>query len=272
MTALDEFNAEEDWRHARRKLLYQEVVCLVKRCSVDLLSFEDVRQGLHLQQRIDHGYQDIPVQQVRGSVGRFDDFSSAFLPRKNHMRKRWEGVDVAMAQGKTPPIDAYKVGDAYFVVDGNHRVSVARQRGQETIGAYVTEFPTPAGLSANADIDELLIKSEQTAFLEKAGNANAEVPQSLVFTCSGCYEDVAEQIEIYRESAQAEQEAPVSFEQAFSAWYDEAYLPSIKAIRKNDLMSQFPDRSESDLFVWTLQNNQILEQLDLADEQPAAKE
>ncbi len=174
MTTIDEFNANEDWRHARRKLLYQEVVCLVKKCSVDLLSFEDVRHRLHLQQRIYHGYQEIPVQQIRGSVGRFDDFSSAFLPRKNHMRARWEGVDVAMLEGKTPPIEAYQVGDAYFVVDGNHRVSVARQRGLETIEAYVTEFPTPAGLSAEADIDEVLIKAEQTAFLEKAGRANAE--------------------------------------------------------------------------------------------------
>jgi hypothetical protein len=212
------------------------------------------------------------LQQVRGSVGRFDDFSSAFLPRKDYMRERWEGVDVAMREGKTPPIEVYQVGEAYFVVDGNHRVSVARQRGHDTIEAYVTEFMTPAGLSGEANIDELLIKSEQTAFLEKAGDANAEVAQSLVFTCSGCYEEVAEQIELYREDAQAKEQAPISFEQAFSAWYNEAYAPSIEAIRKNDLMSKFPDRSASDLYVWALQNNEILEQLDLADEQSAPKE
>ena len=272
MTTLIELDANEDWRHARRKLLYQEVVCLVKRCSVDLLSFEDVRHRLHLQQRIYHGFQEIPLQQIRGSVGRFDDFSSAFLPRKDHMRVRWEGVDVAMVEGKTPPIEAYQVGDAYFVVDGNHRVSVARQRGQETIDAYVTEFPTPAGLSAEADIDELLIKSEQIAFLEKAGKTNAEVAGSLVFTCAGCYADVTEQIEIYQQGAQEAENAPISFEEAFSAWYEEAYVPSIDAIRSNELMSQFPDRTGADLYVWALQNNQILEQLDLAGERSPRNE
>jgi hypothetical protein len=33
-----------------------------------------------------------------------------------------------------------KVGDLYFVVDGNHRVSVARYHGVEMIDAEVTEF------------------------------------------------------------------------------------------------------------------------------------
>jgi len=265
MTTFEELDANEDWRHARRKLLYQEVVCLVKRCSVDLLSFEDVRKSLHLQQRIYRGFQEIPLEQIRGSVGRFDDFSSAFLPRKDHMRVRWEGVDVAMVEGKTPPIEVYQVDQAYFVVDGNHRVSVARQRGLETIEAYVTEFPTQAGLSGEADIDEVLIKSEQTAFLEKSGEKNAETTAAMVFTCSGCYDDVTEQVEIYRQGAQAMGETSMTFEQAFSSWHDEVYEPAIEAIRHNDLIAQFPDRTEADLYIWAWQNNKVLEDLDQQD-------
>ena len=46
--ALSMFDAEEDWIWARRKVLYQEVVCFFKQCSVDLLSFEEVRTKLHL--------------------------------------------------------------------------------------------------------------------------------------------------------------------------------------------------------------------------------
>ena len=156
---LSMWDAEEDWNRARRKVLYQEVVCFFKQCPVDLLAFEEVRAKLHLSQKIDRGFQEIPLDRIRGSVGRYDDFTSAFIPRKKHMRERWKRVDVAMLAGKTPPIDVYQVGESYFVLDGNHRVSIARQHGSKMIEAYVWEFLTPVGLSPEADIYELLIKS-----------------------------------------------------------------------------------------------------------------
>ena len=267
MTALDRIYAEEDWYKAHRKVLYKEVVCLIKRCSVDLLSFQDVRSSLRLHQKLYRGLQTIPVDQIRGSVGRFSDFDAAFMPRKNHMRERWENVDQAMRQGKTPPIDVYQVGEIYFVVDGNHRVSVSRQRGHKTIEAYVTEFQTPFKPSADADLDEILIKAEQVAFREKAGEANAEAASAMVFTCSGCYEDISEQIETYRQQKQILQDKPsYTFEQAFPDWREEVYDPAIEAIRENGLVSQFPDRTEADLFIWSWQNNQAIEALEADDE------
>jgi hypothetical protein len=39
-----------------------------------------------------------------------------------------------------PPVSLYKLGDAYFVLDGNHRVSVARYHGVPAVEADVTEF------------------------------------------------------------------------------------------------------------------------------------
>ena len=263
MNEFERMGSEEDWRNARRKVLYQEVVCLIKRCSVDLLSFNEVSSDLHLRQRFDRGLQAISLDHIRGSVGRFDDFTSAFMPRKDHMRQRWQGVDQAMMQGKTPPIEVYLVDDIYFVVDGNHRVSVSRQRGYETIEAYVTEFKTPFKPSGEAEVEEMLIKSEHAAFLEKAGEANAKVANSMVFTCSGCYEDVFQQVEVYRKEKEFLQGEPYSFEQAFPDWCDEVYSPSIAAIREHDLVSQFPERTEADLFIWSWQNNHAIEELEL---------
>jgi uncharacterized ParB-like nuclease family protein len=261
-------DADEDWRNARRKVLYKEVVCLIKRCSVDLLSFHDVQHGLHLHQKLYRGLQEIPLEQIRGSVGRFSDFDSAFLPRKGYMKERWEGVDQAMRKGKTPPIDVYQVGEIYFVVDGNHRVSVSRQRGFETIEAYVTEFISPVHPSAEAGIDEILIQAEQVAFQEKVGEANAEAAGSMVFTCSGCYEDVSEQVETYRQQKQILQGKPsYTFEEAFPDWREEVYDPAVEAIRANGLVSQFPDRTEADLFIWSWQNNQAIEELEGDDDE-----
>jgi len=273
MTVIDRLDAEDDWRKAHRKVLYKEVVCLIKRCSVDLLSFQDVSSSLHLHQKLYRGMQIIPLDHIRGSVGRFSDFDSAFMPRKDHMRERWQGVDQAMMQGKTPPIDVYQVGEIYFVVDGNHRVSVSRQRGYKTIEAYVTEFQTPVKPSADAGIDEILIQSEQAAFQEKVGESNIEAAVSMVFTCSGCYEDVSEQVETYRQQKQILQEKPsYTFEQAFPDWREEVYDPAVEAIRENDLVSQFPDRTEADLFIWSWQNNQEIEALEADDDETSAAE
>ena len=263
--ALSRFDAEENWNRARRKVLYQEVVCFFKQCSVDLLSFKDVRSKLHLSQNIDRGLQEIPMDRIRGSVGRYDDFTSAFLPRKKHMRQRWERVDVAMLAGKTPPIDVYQVGESYFVLDGNHRVSIARQHGLQTIEAYVWEFPTPHALSPEADIDELLIKSERFDFLKKIDQASPPIVREIVFTCPDCYGDLLDMIETYRQGLEEADENPVLIEQTVSAWYEEVYGPAIEIIQKNNLMARFPNRTEADLFLWAWKKNKVLEELVLED-------
>ena len=165
INAVSMFDAEEEWKWARRKALYQRMVCLFKHCSLDLLSFKEVQSGLHLDQKIDRGLQEIQLNRIRGSVGRCEDFTATFLPRKNHLRQRWKMVNVAMKAGKTSPIEVYLVGGSYFVLDGNHRVSIARQQGLKTIEAYVWEFPTPHGLSPDVVMDEGLIEDEGGGYL-----------------------------------------------------------------------------------------------------------
>ncbi len=57
------------------------------------------------------------------------------------MEDRWKRVDLAFRRGEElPMVSLYKIGEAYFVLDGHHRVSVARYHGVEMIDAEVTEF------------------------------------------------------------------------------------------------------------------------------------
>lgn len=258
---LSRMDAEDDWSRARRKVLYQEVVCFLKQCSVDLLSFEEVRTRLHLSHRIDRGLQDIPLDRIRGSVGRYDDFTSAFLPRKNHLQERWERVDLAVIGGTTPPIAVYQVGEAYFVLDGNHRVSIARQHGSKSIEAFVWEYPTPHGLGPDADVDELLLKSGQIEFLHRIGQASPPAVRDIVFTCPACYDHLLDMIETFRRGMETETGCPVPFENAVCAWYEAVYDPAIEIIQQKDLLARFPDRTEADLFLWAWKNSQILEEL-----------
>ena len=72
----------------------------------------------------------IPIASIIGSVGRYRDFDRAFLPLDGADRERWKRLDVAFNELRDlPPIDVYKIGEVYFVRDGNHRVSVAKANG-----------------------------------------------------------------------------------------------------------------------------------------------
>ncbi len=249
----------EDWKHARRQVLYQKVVCAVTRCSVDLLSFEDVRKRFQLHERSNCGLREIPLNRIRGSVGRFDDFTSTFLPLKDHMRERWQQVDKAVVKGKVPPIEVYKVGEVYFVLDGNHRVSAAREHGFERIEAFVTEFQAPFEAGTGIAVEDFVIQAERERFLEKYGEAGAWVAKEIAFSCPGCYQDLADQLEAYRQGLAELRGEPVERKQALASWHHEVFGPAVRSIRKHDLLRLFPDRTEADLFLWAWKNGRLLE-------------
>ncbi len=66
-----------------------------------------------------------------------------------------------------PPIDVYRVGGLHFVVDGHHRVSVARQLGLDVIEAYVTEIVTEVGVDEGLSTRDLPLKSHERLFFER---------------------------------------------------------------------------------------------------------
>jgi hypothetical protein len=96
------------------------------------------------------GSRTVPIEQIRGSQERASDFDRDFNPLQNHTRDRWVSIAVARQRGKAlPPVSLVQVGDLYFVLDGHHRISVARALGQRDIEARVTvwqvEGPLPWG-------------------------------------------------------------------------------------------------------------------------------
>jgi hypothetical protein len=86
------------------------------------------------------GVREIPVDAINATVepGRARSFDRWFRPAGDAARRRWERLWMAAARGETlPPISVVKAGDGYAVLDGHHRVSVARARGALTISAVV---------------------------------------------------------------------------------------------------------------------------------------
>jgi hypothetical protein len=106
-----------------------------------LLSFDDVRRELVANNRLQRGTRVVEVDQIVGSVGRWRDFDRSFLPARASVGQKWKRIDRAFHRGEDlPPVELYEIGDAYFVVDGHHRVSVARYHDVPTVEAAVAEF------------------------------------------------------------------------------------------------------------------------------------
>ncbi len=111
-------------------------------CARDrLLSFDEAKGALTRWTQGYLGMRTVEVEKITGSVGRYRDFDGDFLPLKRSMGDRWGRIDRAYHRGdELPAVSLYKVGDAYFVRDGNHRVSVARYHGVAAIDAEVVEI------------------------------------------------------------------------------------------------------------------------------------
>jgi hypothetical protein len=106
-----------------------------------LLPFEDYRRELVANNRLHRGTRVVEVEEILGSVGRWDEFDRSFLPAKASLGQRWKRIDRAFHRTEDlPPVNLYKLEEAYFVVDGHHRVSVARYHDVPTVEAAVVEF------------------------------------------------------------------------------------------------------------------------------------
>src|SRR5918993_2432449 len=135
---------DADFTRARRRARLRALVARL-RCehtSNRLLSFDEVRRELSVaNNRLYRGTRVVEVEEIVGSVGRWRDFDRSFLPARASVGQRWKRIDRAFQRGEDmPPVKLYKLEEAYFVVDGHHRVSVARYHDVPTVEAAVVEF------------------------------------------------------------------------------------------------------------------------------------
>lgn len=136
--------ADKDFGHARRRGSLRRLVLRLRGESASHgspPSFDEIQRSLRAYNQVRKGVQVVDPEKIVGSVGRRRDFDRCFMPRRAEAGERWKRVDLAFYRDKVlPPVSLYKLGDAYFVLDGNHRVSVARYHGVPAVEADVTEF------------------------------------------------------------------------------------------------------------------------------------
>jgi nucleotide-binding universal stress UspA family protein len=254
------FSAVRDFQRARKRAAMRDLLARLTGRSDDLLSFEEVKQKLKARVSARRQLRDIPLAAIVGSVGRTADFTRDFLPRVESDEARWSRVKAAMSQlAGVPPIEVYQIGEAYFVLDGNHRVSVARQSGHTHIQAYVTEVQSRVPLTPDTSPDDLIVKAEYADFLERSRLDESRPGADLALTVPGNYTLLEAQIEALRATLAQERGRPIAFEDAAARWYDTVYLPIAQIIRDQGILHEFPGRTEADLYVWVVEHRAEVE-------------
>ena len=253
-------SAVQDFRTARRKATFERILSRLSGRSPDLLSYEQVRQQLHAVETPRQELREIPLTSIVGSLGRYNDFTRSFLPIYESSRERWARVKgVSESAVGFPPIEVYQIGEAYFVKDGNHRVSVARQADAETIQAYVTEVQSDVPLTADIQPEGLILKAEYADFLEHTHLNVLRPGADLTVTVAGEYNRLEEHIRVHRYFMGLDQKREIGKDEAVIHWYDHVYLPVVEIIRERGVLRDFPQRTETDLYLWVSEHRAALE-------------
>jgi hypothetical protein len=249
-----------DYERARRKAWLNELTAIFTRRRNELLSFDKVSKLVGTSNQTYRGMQIVPIEKVVGSVDRYEDFDREFLPAQTSTRTRWTSIDRAYYEDVTlPPVTLYKVGDVYFVKDGNHRVSVAHQKGVHFIDAEVIEVRSRVPLTKDTDPRELLLLAEYGRFLEQTNLDALRPQQHIIFTALGRYDVLLEHISVHRYFFGLDHEGQaLTWEQAVQSWYDTLYMPVVRTIRENDILADFPHRTEADLYLWVMDHRYSL--------------
>jgi hypothetical protein len=250
--------ADEDFTRARGRAFLSHIQHFLNTDQDRLLSFNDVKEILKPKNQVYRGMQTVPIDHIIGSEGRYRDFTKFFLPRANHLKTRWERVDMAALQDITlPPIQLYEIGGVYFVRDGNHRVSVARTQGGEMIDAEVISLSSEITIDPNMSTDqlkEMVIDLEKKIFYEKTDFGKLTGCDDLNFTMPGRYDVIYNHILVHKYFLNQGTEEEIPFPDALVSWYREVYSPIIKIIQDEWLTLNFPGRSPSDLYVWIVKH------------------
>ena len=250
---METVRAGEDFDAARFRAFRKAVLGTLTRRGRGLASMDAALEAAGSEGRSFAGVHEIPLDRVVGSAappGKAGDFDPGFLPIDRRMRDRWTRIYRAMVEGEElPPIDVYKVGDSYYVIDGHHRVSVARSLGRDRINARVIEVRTTAPLGPEIESATLLRAAEYRQFLETTRLHELRPQARLEVSRLGRYDEILKHILGHRYFLGLESGREVSLPEAATSWYDNVYGPVAEVIRRHDVLDRFPGWTEADLYV-----------------------
>jgi hypothetical protein len=264
-----------DFARVRFKAFRNRILSIIGGQPTTLLSYDEVKEKLHIGGPIYRGVQTVEVKKIVGSLNRYHQFDRAFLPLEDQVANRWQSIDRAFYQDvNLPPVILYKIGDVFFVVDGHHRVSVAREKGQIDIDADVRECSTKVNINSDLKAEDLEILGEKVDFLERTRLDRIRPKAKIKLTIPDGFDIMLEHIAVHRYFMGLDLQRDISDEEAVAHWYDKVYQPIASNIRRSGILSEFPGKTEGDLYLWVLDRQKYLamEGKKLVSPQKAAKD
>ncbi len=250
--------AAEDFSKARGRAILSRIQHFMDADKDRLLSFNDVKEILKPKNETYQGMKVVPLDLIVGSEGRYRDFNKYFLPKADHLRSRWERVDVARLKDIIlPPIQLYEIGGVYFVRDGNHRVSVARSQGSGSIDAEVISLSSEIRIEPTMTVDELrqaVVDYEKSLFEEKTRFTALTGYGELDFSAPGRYDVIYNHILVHKYFLNEGKTQEMAFADALVSWYENVFKPIIDIIEEERLCVRFPGRTSGDLYVWIVKH------------------
>ena len=246
-----DYLAFSDFKRAYRRGFWRKLGNWLTGKSNELLPYHQVRKEVPFEGQRYLGRQTILVDKIVGSVGRYRDFDRAFLPTQQETSQRWINIKKAHYEDvELPPIEVYKIDDVYFVKDGNHRVSVAREKKQEFIDAIVTEISVPIPITSETKMDDLVRQREYAQFMSQTGLGINRPNANLRLSTDVAYGRLLEHISTHRWYLGEKQHRDMLLKEAAVSWYDTVYLPLIDIIQAHKLDKKFPHYTLTDLYWW----------------------
>ncbi|MBU1234192.1 MAG: Lrp/AsnC ligand binding domain-containing protein [Proteobacteria bacterium] len=234
---MDFFSLKQKWRQGRKEK-GQDTVQPGKPQQAD--SFDQIREAEKAYETVKRGVATVPLDKIAGSVGRYTDFDQQFRLQGAGNEDRLQSLTQALQEGRPiPPVSLYQIKDKYYIVDGHHRVTAARNLKQSHIQANILEL-LPA-----KDTVENRLYLEKIDFRDKMG-----LTRALELTEPGQSEYLFQQVTVHQQYLAEERHQEVSLQEAGADWYRTIYLPLKTLIKNSDLLRSFPERTVDDLYLY----------------------
>ena len=233
-------DARDDFLRARRRAALSAIRRRLhgRNATYDvLLPFDEVVAALGRRGERDLGEQVIDVDSVVGSVDRTTGFDRLFRPTSDEVERRFERINVALRRGEEmPAIDVYRIGDVHFVIDGHHRVAVARSLEWKTINAHVVEVLTVVGADRDLRLEDLPIKGHERVFAERVP-LPPRMRERVELRSSEDFGVLAEMVEAWGFRYMQLRGQMMDRQQTAETWFTEEYEPAVELLGQAGLLT-----------------------------------
>lgn len=229
-----------------------------------LLPLREVRRHLRVVGERYLGMREIPTSSIVGSVDRSLDFDRFFRTRRRDLRRRLDALRDAFGDRPMPPISVYEAGGLYFVIDGHHRVALAREQGAEFMDAEVTQIETSHRLHPGVDVLELVHTEQHRRFKERTKLPEVAPGVVVEFSRPTGYVELLQVIESHAYELSQERGMLVGMPEATGDWYQSSWLPALEAIESSGQRRAYDFKTDGDRYLWTYRKLQELRASDPA--------